>query len=98
MSVTPSLKIEPNRVIEHPKYGRFYIMGNPEFGVLYVPDPHSEDRTGYIVIDGTYTSAAGVDPLSANKLFRMTEAKLIPAMFKSRAMAEEVCHLCNKRL
>jgi hypothetical protein len=89
--------IEPHRVLILKRYGRFYIMGNPVFDILYVPDPFDASRTGYIIIDETYTNAAGANPLTMNKLFKMTkDGKLIPALFKTREIAEEVCYACNK--
>jgi hypothetical protein len=97
VSVTPKLQVEPNRIIEINKLGKFYVMGKPEFHVLYVPDLVSPERTGYIIIDDTFTGAAGENVQAANKLMKMTEdRKLIPALFKSREMAEEVCFACNR--
>lgn len=90
-----NLKIEPNRVIEINER-RFYVMGKPEFSLLRVKDPLTPDgsRDGYIIIDEELVPFS--TPYELNKLFRMTNGKLIPALFKSREMAEEVVYACNR--
>jgi len=90
------LKIEPNRIIEISRLGRFYVYGNPTFSVLKIHDPLAPDgsRDGFIIIDETLTYSS--NPYELNKLFKMTKDKLIPALFKSEEMAEEVCFACNR--
>lgn len=91
------LKIEPNRIIEISRLGRFYVYGNPTFSVLKIHDPLSPDgsRDGFIIIDETFTYSS--NPYELNRLYKMTnDRRLIPALFKSNEMAEEVCFACNR--
>lgn len=97
MSVEPKFAIEPNRVIEINNLGKFYVMGKPEFSLLRVTDPLQPDgsRDGYLIIDETISFSS--NPYELNKLWKMTnQGKMIPALFKSREMAEEVCYACNR--
>jgi hypothetical protein len=92
-----NIKIEPNRVIEINKLGRFYVLGTPKFSVLEIYDPLVQDksRNGFIIIDETLSLSS--NPYELNKLFKMTDkGQLVPALFKSREMAEEVCYACNR--
>lgn len=73
-------------------------MGNPDFTVIHAPDFTHPELSGYIVIEKDI-DIASVDANnlhSLNRLFKMTERQLIPALFKSKEMAEEVCDMCNK--
>jgi hypothetical protein len=97
VSVEPKLEIEPNRVIEINRLGRFYVMGTPTYSVLRIYDPLAPDgsRDGFVVIDEELSYSS--NPYELNKLFKMTkDNKLIPALFKSEEMAEEVCYACNR--
>lgn len=91
------LKIEPNRVIEINHLGKFYVWGNPTYSVLKIHDPLAPDgsRDGFLIIDETLSVSS--NPYELNRLYKMTRNnKLIPALFKSEEMAEEVCYACNR--
>jgi hypothetical protein len=91
-----SVRIEPNRVIEINHLGRFYVLGVPTFSTMFVPDFIDKAREGWIVVERD-TSLVCDSPLGNNKLFKMTnDGRLIPALFKSQEMAEEVCYACNR--
>jgi hypothetical protein len=97
LSVSPTFTVEPNRVIEINKLGKFYVMGKPTFSVLKIHDPLSPDgsRDGFIIIDEELSYSS--NPYELNKLFKMLDkGQLIPALFKSEEMAEEVCYACNR--
>jgi hypothetical protein len=97
VSVEPRFTIEPNRVIEINRLGRFYVTGMPKFSVLKISDPTvpTGERDGYLIIDETLSFSS--NPYDLNKLFKMTnDRRLIPAIFKSQEMAEEVCYACNR--
>lgn len=91
------VKIEPNRVIEINRLGRFYVTGQPTFSVLKISDPLVKDgsRDGFLIVDEGLNFSSS--PYELNKLFKMTnDGKLVPALFKSQEMAEEVCYACNR--
>jgi hypothetical protein len=97
LSVEPKFQIEPNRVIEINRLGRFYVMGKPKFSVLKIVDPlvPTGERDGFLIIDEEVSFSS--NPYDLNKLFKMTkDNKLIPALFKSEEMAETVCYACNR--
>lgn len=89
------IAIEPNRIIEINHLGRFYVRGMPTYSVLKISDPMVQNgsRDGWIVID----ESVSLNPYELNVLFKMhNNGTLIPALFKSQEMAEEVCFACNR--
>lgn len=90
-----TFRIEPNRVIEI-NNAKYYVLGRPEFSLLRVKDPLAPNkaRDGYIIIDESIATSS--NPYELNKLFRMGKNKLVPVLFKSREMAEEVVYACNR--
>jgi hypothetical protein len=91
-----NLKLEPNRIIEIARFGRFYVMGAPKFVVLPIIDPLNTNRGGSIIIEEKISVES--DPHKLNVLFRIPNkgGNLIPVLFKNQEMAEEVCYACNR--
>jgi hypothetical protein len=72
-------------------------MGTPEFVAINAPDFINPEQSGWIIIEKSDAGYTGTSLQTSNSLFKMTnDGKLIPALFKSQEMAEEVCYACNR--
>lgn len=92
-------KPERKRTIEINRLGLFCVLGEGKYEVMPVPDFEHPERSGFIVMESAIVGSAYKGNLHMyNSLCKVTKGnKLIPALFKSREMAEEVVDIINKR-
>lgn len=91
------MKLNPLRIIEINKLGKFYVLGFPKFVVMEAP--HAEPAFhGFIITTDKMRLTNITDVHSMNCIYKLdNENKIIAKLLiKNREMAEEICYACNR--